>query len=70
MKNGILSRQFTTIIAGVKIIVFTERFLSIHNPEIAYIKYSVTPDKDCQIEIKSILNGDVHNLDSNHGEMF
>lgn len=70
MKNGILSRNFTTTVSDIKIIVATERFLSIHNPEMAYIKYSITPDKDCSIEIKSILNGDVHNLDSNHGEMF
>lgn len=70
MKNGILSRKFTTTVSGIKIDVYTERFLSIHNPEMAYIKYSITPYKDCNIEIKSILNGDVHNLDSNHGEMF
>ncbi|MDK2819510.1 MAG: glycoside hydrolase family 65 protein [Mycoplasmataceae bacterium] len=70
MKNGILSRKFTTLISDIKIDVYTERFLSIHNPEMVYIKYSIKPDKDCNIEIKSILNGDVHNLDSNHGEMF
>ena len=70
MKNGILSRQFKVKIDGVELSCQTERFYSISDPETAFIKYSVTPDKQCKIKFISVLDGNVWNQDSNHGEQF
>ncbi|MGL5357726.1 MAG: family 65 glycosyl hydrolase domain-containing protein [Metamycoplasmataceae bacterium] len=70
MKNGILSREFSTKIANINIDVKTERFYSIVDPETVFISYSIIPSKNCKISIISKLDGDVYNLDSNHNEKF
>ncbi len=70
MKNAILSRKFTTKIDGIELTCETERFYSIDDLETAYISYKITPSQACTIKYVSVLDGDVKNLDSNHGETF
>ncbi len=70
MYNGILSRQFNVTVDGVELDCETERFYSVKDPETAFISYRVTPKQSCTIKFISVLDGDVKNLDSNHGECF
>ncbi len=70
MYNGVLSREFTVKIDGIELKCETERFYSINDHETAFICYKVKPNKKCNIKFVSVLDGDVWNLDSNHGEQF
>ena len=70
MYNGILSREFAVVMNGIELECKTERFYSIADTETAFIKYSITPSKKCKIKFVSVLDGNVWNLDSNHGEQF
>ena len=70
MFNGLLKRQFSVNINGIELKCTTERFYSISDPETAFIKYTVVPDQACQIKFISVLDGNVWNQDSNHGEQF
>lgn len=70
MFNGILKREFVVVIDDIELSCKTERFYSIADNETAFIKYEITPNKKCSIKYISILDGDVWNLDSNHGEQF
>lgn len=70
MYNGILRREFEVTIGDIILKCRTERFYSISDPETAFIKYSIIPNKDCHIKYISVLDGNVWNQDSNHGEQF
>jgi maltose phosphorylase len=72
MKEGTLSRSFIAVMpSGAKIKIEAERFISIADDELAAIKYSLTPlSCGCKIELRSYLNADVSNEDSNYGEQF
>jgi maltose phosphorylase len=72
MKEGYLQRSFkATFTNGKQIEVNAIRFLSIADDEIGAIKYSMkSVDGDIKIEIKSSINGDIANQDSNYDEKF
>ncbi len=72
MKEGILERSFTaTLSGGKKIKVNAVRFLSLVNPEIGAIHYSVTPlNFSGKIQFTPHLDAHVFNEDSNYNESF
>ncbi len=72
MKEGYLERTFICeTSAGIKLAVSAKRFLSIVNPELGAIRYSVKPlTADVNITIQPYLDADVSNEDSNYGEKF
>jgi len=72
MKEGTLSRSFiATMPDGAKIKVESTRFLSMANPEVGVIKYSVTPiSENIELTFSPYIDGDVKNEDSNYNEKF
>ncbi len=72
MKEGFLSRSFiASMPEGPKIKVESIRFLSMANPEIGAIKYSVTPiNENIELTFTPYIDGDVKNEDSNYNEKF
>ncbi|MCP8968274.1 glycoside hydrolase family 65 protein [Ectobacillus ponti] len=71
MQHGVLTRRFTIEHGGRETDVEAVRFLSVADPELAVIKYTVTP-KNYSGKIKFVpyLDGDVRNEDSNYDEDF
>ena len=71
MNSGILSRKFKVKLPNKKQIqVNAQRFCSMHNDEIGAISYSIISDQEVKINIKSFLDFDVKNEDSNYDEYF
>jgi maltose phosphorylase len=71
MKEGVLTRSFVaTMPAGEQIRVEALRFVSMANPEIGAIKYSVTALQDVRLTLSPYIDGDVKNKDSNYNEQF
>jgi Trehalose and maltose hydrolases (possible phosphorylases) len=72
MKEGYLQRSFVaTFPNGNKIKVETARFLSMANPEVGAIKYTITSlNFKGEIELSPYIDGDVKNEDSNYNEKF
>jgi maltose phosphorylase len=72
MKEGYLERIFTVELSGKrKLKVLSKRFVSMANPELAAIKYSVTPlNFDANIIFTPYIDADVKNEDSNYDEKF
>jgi maltose phosphorylase len=72
MKEGYLKRSFTAQVAGKhKVEVETIRFLSMDNPEIGVIKYTIKSiDFDGELSFIPYIDGDVKNEDSNYNEKF
>ena len=72
MQCGVLTRSFTACFAnGVECKVTAQRFLSMHNENIAAIRYSITPlNASATITFHSKLDGVVKNHDANYDEFF
>ncbi|KNG79534.1 glycoside hydrolase family 65 protein [Mycoplasma sp. HU2014] len=70
LKQGILSREFETIVNNKNIKVEAERFVSIANKELTAVKYSITSDQDMTLDLTSYIDGDVINRDSNYKTKF
>ncbi len=72
MKQGILSRSFTAENKKQnKIEGESVRFLSMKNPDICIIKYTVKPlNFNGTVDLVPYLNGDVRNEDANYDEVF
>jgi len=72
MKEGWLSRSFdATLQNGVKINVYTQRFLSLELDEIGVIKYAVTPvNTEASVEFSPYLDGSITNEDTNWDDQF
>jgi maltose phosphorylase len=72
MKEGYLERVFVAELTnGFKVKVLAKRFISMANPELAAIKYSVTPlNFDGTIHFIPNIDADVKNQDSNYNEKF
>lgn len=71
MKNGLLRRSFIVNIDGTRVKFQFERFLSIVEQEVAFIKVTAEVLAGTgTIEITSKLDGNVKNEDSNYEEMF
>ena len=72
MRNGILTRtvEFTNA-AGNRFKLASSRFVSIKEPDVAVLKFSITPISTASsIEFEPHLDGDVTNEDSNYDENF
>jgi maltose phosphorylase len=72
MKEGYLERIFVAELSGgQKLKVTSKRFVSMANPELAAIKYSVTPlNFDANITFTPYIDADIKNEDSNYNEKF
>ncbi|UWD34883.1 glycoside hydrolase family 65 protein [Mycoplasma cottewii] len=70
LKQGILTRKFTTVVNNKNIKVDAERFVSIANKELTAVKYSITSDQDMTLDLTSYIDGDVINRDSNYNTKF
>jgi maltose phosphorylase len=72
MKSGLLTRRFVAQLASRKQLeVYARRFLSIADPEVGVISYSVKAlNFSGELIIEPYINGDVVNEDSNYDENF
>ncbi len=72
MKEGTLNRSFeATLINGNSLKIDAARFISIDNPEIGAIKYSVTSlNFSGELSLTPYIDGDVKNEDANYNEKF
>jgi maltose phosphorylase len=72
MKEGYLDRKFTIAVAKNKTLEFNaRRFLSMSEPDIGVIKYSVrSVDFEGIIDFTVYLDADVRNEDANYGKKF
>ncbi|SFG92306.1 glycoside hydrolase family 65 protein [Pedobacter insulae] len=72
MQGGTLTRTFSVELQNGNVLdVEAVRFCSIVDDEAGAIKYTLTPRNfDGEIEVESILDGDVSNQDSNYDEQF
>jgi maltose phosphorylase len=72
MQNGLLTRKFRCVLSnGKEVDVHSMRFCSMHNEEIAAIRYSVTPvNFSGNIKFNIYLDGNVKNSDANYDEFF
>lgn len=72
MKEGFLERAFVAELEnGKKVKVLAKRFVSMANPELAAIKYSVTPlNFDGKINFEAYIDADIKNEDANYDEKF
>jgi maltose phosphorylase len=72
MKEGYLERTFNAELNnGCKVKIHAKRFVSMDNPELAAIKYSVTPiNFDGKIIFTPYIDADIKNEDANYDEKF
>ncbi|WP_438761322.1 glycoside hydrolase family 65 protein [Enterococcus sp. AZ194] len=71
MKNGLLSRTFIYQTAETKIKFTFERFVSIVQRELAFIRLTMTVlEGTPKLSVSSLVDGQVKNEDSNYEEMF
>src|SRR5210317_92445 len=71
MKNGLLKRAFSVIMpSGVKLSIETQRWTHMSRKNLGGIRMEITPDRDCEINIHSVITGDIRNQDSNYDEFF
>jgi maltose phosphorylase len=72
MKEGYLERNFTIELAkGKSLKVNTRRFLSMAEPDLGIIRYSIIPENyKGSLEYTVYLDADVKNEDTNYGEKF
>ena len=72
MKEGLLERSFRLTVSEDKIIeINSRRFLSMAEPDLGIIRYSVkSVDFTGNIEFTSYINSDVRNEDTNYGKKF
>ena len=72
MKHGVLRRTFECeLINGKKIKVESERFISLKIQEVGMLRYTITSlNSDCDIAIRSFIDENVVNVDSNWNEQF
>jgi maltose phosphorylase len=72
MKEGYLERQFNISISkGKTLTLSSKRFLSMAEPDLGLIKYSVKPDNfSALVSYTVYLDSDVRNKDTNYGKKF
>ncbi|WNM25626.1 family 65 glycosyl hydrolase domain-containing protein [Demequina capsici] len=71
MRAGVLTREFRCRVAGVTLRLRFERFLSVVTPELSFQRVEIDVlEGEGVLEVTPLLDGDVHNLDSNYGEQF
>ena len=71
MRRGCLTRSFRATVGGLTLDVRFDRFLSIVTPELSFQRVEIdVVEGSGTVEVTPLLDGDVHNLDSNYGEQF
>jgi maltose phosphorylase len=71
MYRGTLTREVTVTLDDKDTKISSSRFFSMDEPEIACLKYEVTPvGHTATIKLSSMMNGDVRNSDANYDEIF
>ncbi|MGD0583013.1 MAG: family 65 glycosyl hydrolase domain-containing protein [Bacteroidales bacterium] len=72
MKEGFLERSFTAAPAkGKTVKISSKRFLSMSEPDLGLIRYSVKPENfSGEAEFTVYIDADVRNEDTNYGEKF
>jgi maltose phosphorylase len=72
MKEGLLERTFTAIpVKGKTLKISSRRFLSMAEPDLGLIRYTVQPDgQKGELEFTVYIDADVRNEDTNYGEKF
>lgn len=71
MYEGVLYRTYTIKLQnGITVTASIERFCSLSHSNTACLNYTLACDADATIEITSLIDGDVHNEDSNFDEFF
>lgn len=72
MKEGWLSRSFdATLQNGVKVNIYTQRFLSLELDEVGAIKYAVTPlNMEASVEFSPYIDASITNEDTNWDDQF
>lgn len=72
MKQGVLSK--TCVVEtpkGMRLSIVSQRFISMTQFEIGAIHYEITPEtKKCSVCVKSFIQSEVYNQDSNYNECF
>jgi maltose phosphorylase len=71
MYEGVLYRTFKVKLAnGITLTAKSERFCSLSHSNTACLHYSFSCDQAVDLEVTSLIDGDVHNEDSNFDEFF
>ena len=72
LKEGFYLRSFEAILKDkTRVFIESKRFLSMARKDIGMIRYKIKPiNKKCSIKLKSYIDGDVANQDSNWDEKF
>lgn len=71
MRRGLLIRRFEAEVGGMRLSVKAQRFCSMADVETAHIRYAVDVlDGDGTLELCCVLDGEVHNEDTNWDEQF
>ena len=70
MKTGVIHRSFAVKTEKGSARITVCRFLSAAQKELMAIACEITPDHEAVVECTPYLDGNVSNLDSNHGETF
>ncbi|MDE2182942.1 MAG: beta-phosphoglucomutase [Alphaproteobacteria bacterium] len=71
MRHGTLSRSFTAATPdGARVRIEARRFVSMANPRVGAIRYSVTAIDAAAISLSPYIDGDVKNEDANYNEYF
>lgn len=69
IKEGVHSRKTVFDVDGTSVTVCAERFVSMQNEKLAALKYTVSADKDTEIEIKTYPDTGVWNINGEHFEV-
>ena len=69
MKKGVLRRSFYVKVRGQKVKFSSERFYCLQNKDWCALRYTIE-GRDLDVGIKSTINAQVYNSDSNHGDLF
>jgi len=72
MQHGVLSRDVTISTKnGARVQIISERFISISDQEMAYMKYEIQSlNQEIEVFVQSCLDFNVRNQDSNYDEDF
>ncbi|WP_062466974.1 family 65 glycosyl hydrolase domain-containing protein [Demequina maris] len=71
LRRGCLTRELRCEAGGLALRVRFDRFLSIVTPELSFQRVEIEVEEgEGTLEVTPLLDGDVHNLDSNYAEKF
>lgn len=71
MQHGVLNRKCVVALTnGIEVSIESSRFYSLINKEYAGLRYQLSTNKNCQLDITNYVDGNVVNKDSNYDETF